>query len=207
MASMDDTQWPRFQVYLQPKEGAPYQDVGSVHAPDIELALLNARDVFLRRPEGISLWVVPANAITTCTQQELQNGKLEDTPTGEQETSSPPGSGKRVKAGERRRGEKEVYHVFQKRQSAGLQQHVGAVEAASPGEALELGVERYAAEKPAFVWSVFPARFLLASTPDDYDSMFAPAATKNFRLSTDYPTLSMMRQLMAKWDHPRTKDE
>jgi ring-1,2-phenylacetyl-CoA epoxidase subunit PaaB len=74
MTSREDTQWPRFEVFLQDREGSAHQDVGSVHAPDIDLALMNARDVFARRPRCTSLWVVPAEAITTRTQQELAAG-------------------------------------------------------------------------------------------------------------------------------------
>jgi ring-1,2-phenylacetyl-CoA epoxidase subunit PaaB len=69
---MSDTQWPRYQVFVQEKDGGPYLDAGSVHAPDVEMALQNARDVFVRRPACASLWVVPAGAIYSRTAEELQ---------------------------------------------------------------------------------------------------------------------------------------
>jgi ring-1,2-phenylacetyl-CoA epoxidase subunit PaaB len=72
-----DTQWPRFQVLLQEAEGKPHQDVGSVHAPDAEFALLNARDVFARRPACISMWVVPVEAIFSKTAEELKGWQPE----------------------------------------------------------------------------------------------------------------------------------
>ena len=34
-----------------------------MHAPDAELAVQNARDLYTRRNEGVSLWVVPTSAI------------------------------------------------------------------------------------------------------------------------------------------------
>ena len=34
-----------------------------MHAPDAEMALQAARDVYTRRGEGRSIWVVPSNAI------------------------------------------------------------------------------------------------------------------------------------------------
>jgi ring-1,2-phenylacetyl-CoA epoxidase subunit PaaB len=37
--------------------------VGSVHAVDAEMAVENARDVYTRRGEGVSIWVVPSAAI------------------------------------------------------------------------------------------------------------------------------------------------
>jgi ring-1,2-phenylacetyl-CoA epoxidase subunit PaaB len=69
---MTDTQWRRFEVFVQEKVGEPYQNVGAVHAPDAEMALQNARDVFVRRPECVSLWVVPAEMIFAKTAQELE---------------------------------------------------------------------------------------------------------------------------------------
>src|SRR5262249_21437469 len=44
--------------------------VGSVHAPDAEMALRNARDVYTRRQEGVSIWVVPAAQITASSPDE-----------------------------------------------------------------------------------------------------------------------------------------
>jgi ring-1,2-phenylacetyl-CoA epoxidase subunit PaaB len=44
-------------------KGAPHEHAGSVHATDAEHALQNARDVYARRGEAVSLWVVPAEAI------------------------------------------------------------------------------------------------------------------------------------------------
>nr|WP_244303128.1 1,2-phenylacetyl-CoA epoxidase subunit B [Leucobacter coleopterorum] len=38
---------------------------GITARPDEEMALRNARDLYTRRNEGVSIWVVPAAAITT----------------------------------------------------------------------------------------------------------------------------------------------
>ena len=59
-----DGQWPVWEVFTQSEEGAPHEHAGSVHATDAEHALQNARDVYARRGEVISLWVVPSAAIT-----------------------------------------------------------------------------------------------------------------------------------------------
>src|SRR5690606_36949825 len=66
-----DTQWPRFEVFQQVRPDTPFHNVGSVHAPDAELALQNARDVFVRRPQTVTLWVVPADRILMKTREEL----------------------------------------------------------------------------------------------------------------------------------------
>ncbi|MBL4716781.1 MAG: 1,2-phenylacetyl-CoA epoxidase subunit B [Bacteroidia bacterium] len=61
----ENKEWPLWEVFLQPKSGAHHAHVGSVHAPDAEIALQNARDVYTRRQEGTCIWVVPAEAITS----------------------------------------------------------------------------------------------------------------------------------------------
>ena len=66
-----DNQWPLWEVFIQSKSGQPHKHVGSVHAPDNEMALLNARDVYTRRNEGTSVWVVPAQVITASTPEEV----------------------------------------------------------------------------------------------------------------------------------------
>jgi ring-1,2-phenylacetyl-CoA epoxidase subunit PaaB len=179
-----DSQWPRYQVFLQEKQGAPHQDVGSVHATDPEIALQNARDVFVRRPECINLWVVPADAILSKTAQELDIWRA-------------------ALAADRASGEtyedvnqaKEIYYVFNKSRWAGTQTLVGSVEASSPNQALEVALEKYSQEPPAFAWSVFPERLVIRSQPDDIDSLFAPSLDKPFRMSTDFHTFSAMRQI------------
>ncbi len=69
--STDERSWPLWEVFTQAKDGAPHEHAGSVHATDAEHALQNARDVYARRNEGISLWVVPSTAITASTPEDM----------------------------------------------------------------------------------------------------------------------------------------
>jgi ring-1,2-phenylacetyl-CoA epoxidase subunit PaaB len=59
-----------WEVFVRPRRGLSHVHVGSVHAPDAELALRNARDVYTRRQEGVSLWVVPSTSLTASTPDE-----------------------------------------------------------------------------------------------------------------------------------------
>src|SRR5690242_16436550 len=59
-----DTQWPLWEVFTQSDGGTPHEHAGSVHAPDAETALQNARDVYGRRGNVVSMWVIPSNMIT-----------------------------------------------------------------------------------------------------------------------------------------------
>jgi ring-1,2-phenylacetyl-CoA epoxidase subunit PaaB len=57
-------QWPLYEVFVRSKQGLEHKHCGSIHAADSGMALRMARDVYTRRQEGISIWVVPSVAIT-----------------------------------------------------------------------------------------------------------------------------------------------
>jgi ring-1,2-phenylacetyl-CoA epoxidase subunit PaaB len=61
---------PLWEVFVRSRRGLSHQHVGSLHAADAGLALHNARDVYTRRQEGVSIWVVPAAAITASSPDE-----------------------------------------------------------------------------------------------------------------------------------------
>jgi ring-1,2-phenylacetyl-CoA epoxidase subunit PaaB len=54
---------PLWEVFIRSRNGLSHKHVGSVHAADSTLALQAARDVYTRRGEGLSIWVVPSGAI------------------------------------------------------------------------------------------------------------------------------------------------
>ena len=56
--------WPLFEVFIRSRQGVNHVHAGSLHAADATMALENARDVYTRRSEGVSLWVVPSAQIT-----------------------------------------------------------------------------------------------------------------------------------------------
>ena len=63
MTEKTDTQWMTWEVFHQTKRGAAHIHVGSVHAPDADMAILMAKEQFARRQACVNLWVVPTQAI------------------------------------------------------------------------------------------------------------------------------------------------
>ena len=51
-------EWPLWEIFIRSKQGLSHKHVGSLHAADAEMAIEHARDVYTRRNEGISIWVV-----------------------------------------------------------------------------------------------------------------------------------------------------
>jgi ring-1,2-phenylacetyl-CoA epoxidase subunit PaaB len=174
---MADTQWARYQVFVQAQPGEPHLDAGSVHAPDPEIALLNARDVFVRRPACSSLWLVPAEAITARSGYALEGPE----------------------ANRAEHGEMRPYHIFRKLKPAVSLTEACLVTARSPQEALDLAIRHFFDNDPskeaATLWWAFPAEAVLHSQAADRESLFQPALDKPFRLSTDFKTHTMMRRL------------
>ena len=62
--------WPLWEVFVRSRRGLSHGHVGSLHAPDAEMALRNARDLYTRRNEGVSIWVVRSADITASSPDE-----------------------------------------------------------------------------------------------------------------------------------------
>jgi ring-1,2-phenylacetyl-CoA epoxidase subunit PaaB len=176
-----DSQWPRFEVFQKFAESEPHSYAGSVHAPDAELALLNARDVFVRRPSCLSLWVVPAGKIFTRTAQELEDEAWLADPV------------------ENDADHEEPYLIFQKLSHKGTLVHRGQVEALNHVRALQRALDTFSDQMP-LVWWVVPAGIITESRADEVDSMFEPAWDKFYRQPMDYHTVALMRQIRSKKD-------
>lgn len=178
-AQRQDTQWPQFEVFLQDRNGRPHKSVGSVHAPDGEMALLNARDLFGRRPDVVNLWVIAADQILAKTAAELAADASwpQDVDTG---------------------GTEQTYYVFQKqsqRRAMTFVVHTGEVKANNVAQALQKAINQFDnTNKPTFVWWICPANAITRSEPDDVDSLFAPALSKHYKHPYDYKTFTTMRK-------------
>ncbi|WP_102867288.1 1,2-phenylacetyl-CoA epoxidase subunit PaaB [Pseudovibrio exalbescens] len=60
---MSEKLTPLWEVFIRARNGLAHKHAGSIHAADAEMALQAARDVYTRRGEGQSLWVVRSDQI------------------------------------------------------------------------------------------------------------------------------------------------
>lgn len=67
---MSSFNWPLYEVFVRSKQGLDHKHVGSVRASDGQMALEAARDLYTRRSEGCSIWVVESNQITASQSSE-----------------------------------------------------------------------------------------------------------------------------------------
>ena len=56
-------EWPLWEVFVRSKAGLDHKHCGSLHAADAKMAIQMARDVYTRRQEGCSVWVVQSDQI------------------------------------------------------------------------------------------------------------------------------------------------
>lgn len=62
--------WPLWEVFIRSKNGLHHRHAGSLHAADAKMAIENARDVYTRRNEGISIWVVESKYVVASDPDE-----------------------------------------------------------------------------------------------------------------------------------------
>ena len=60
---MTEKNTPLWEVFIRARNGLNHKHVGSLHAVDAEMAMQAARDVYTRRGEGQSVWVVRSSDI------------------------------------------------------------------------------------------------------------------------------------------------
>jgi ring-1,2-phenylacetyl-CoA epoxidase subunit PaaB len=70
---MSSNEWPLWEVFIRSKQGLSHKHVGSLRAADAENAINNARDVYTRRSEGISIWVVESKLIAASDPKEADS--------------------------------------------------------------------------------------------------------------------------------------
>lgn len=70
---MSKKNWPLWEVFIRSRQGLEHKHAGSLHAADAEMAIENARDVYCRRMEGVSIWVVPSTEIIASNPDQSES--------------------------------------------------------------------------------------------------------------------------------------
>ncbi len=161
--SLPEGGWPRWEAFVRQNGGLAHIHSESVHAPDAETALLNARDVYLRRVEGVSLWVIPANKI---------NDWVSDSPDPTPKDIAP--------------GPSALWEVFVRHRRGLAHVHAGSITATGPYEAINKARPVYVTrDEGVSVW-VAPSGYITAADPSEADALFEPFADKDYRFPTFY---------------------
>jgi ring-1,2-phenylacetyl-CoA epoxidase subunit PaaB len=72
-SGLTEKNWPLWEVFIRSRQGLDHKHAGSLHAADARMAIENARDVYTRRMEGVSIWVVESQYIHATDPAESES--------------------------------------------------------------------------------------------------------------------------------------
>ncbi|MEQ8363492.1 MAG: phenylacetic acid degradation b [Cyclobacteriaceae bacterium] len=160
-------QFGTFEVFVQPKAGKPFQHEGIVHAPNLEMAYVLAKEAFTRRFTCVSIFVAETRnihiSVLTEGDDDAYNHVVESAPNGEKTSF-------------------EIFHLFKRGKQ---HQHMGAVEATNPNEALWVASKQLKTEKQVFnIWTIRTSDIRFTNQ-DDMD-LWLTLPEKKFRDAASY---------------------
>lgn len=172
-------QFGTFEVFVQPRDGKPFQHEGIVHAPNLEMAYVLAKEAFTRRFTCVSLYVTDTRNVYV-------------SPMTEGDTSTYDVIGDVADAGEPENFE--VYHLYKR----GKQHvHAGTVQASSPASAMSTAKKQLKNDKIVYnVW-VVPTRLIRFTSERDKD-LWATLPEKKFRDAADYKGGDKLKEFLEK---------
>jgi ring-1,2-phenylacetyl-CoA epoxidase subunit PaaB len=130
-------QFPTYEVFVKPKEGKPFQHEGIVHAPDLEMAFILAKESLTRRFQCVSIFVVNTQDVVISAFTENDDNIYDRI-----EGLIPPSQSKR---------KFEIFHLLKR----GKQHvHAGEVEAASKEDVLAQAKKKFGSIKVLNVWAI-----------------------------------------------------
>lgn len=173
-------QFGTYEVFVQPKDGKAFQHEGIVHAPNLEMAFVLAKEAFTRRFTCVSLYVTDTrnvyvspmtdgttNAYTLVNEVPLQSGE---------------------------KVSYEIYHLLKR----GKQHiHVGAVQAVTPQEAMAEAKKKFLNDKLVYnIWAIRGNDIRFTSTEEQ--ELWLTLPEKKFRDASDYKGGDKLKEFLEK---------
>ncbi len=173
-------QFGTFEVFVQPKEGKPFQHEGIVHAPNLEMAFVLAKEAFTRRFQCISLYVVDTRHVYVSAMTEGNQSVFEfihDTPD--------------------QPGAKLSYEIYFLPKRGKQHQHVGAVMARTPNEAMSLAKAEFKTDKAIYnIWAIRTGDIRL--TKPEEQELWLTLPDKKFRDASAYKAGDKLNDFLEK---------
>lgn len=159
-----------FEVFQQKRENTPFVYVGPVHAPDLEVAFLFAKEQYSRRATCFGLWVVR-------TRDILVTPYVNDDESVFQILN--------IAANTDNNEQTQDYELFSLKKRGKAHSYLGTVTAVSPEDALAQAKNQFANQQPCVNIWIIPAAQILKSEPEDQE-MWTTTAEKKYREPVDY---------------------
>jgi ring-1,2-phenylacetyl-CoA epoxidase subunit PaaB len=172
-------QFGTFEVFVQAKEGKPFQHEGIVHAPDRELAFVLAKEAFTRRFTCVSLYVVDTRNVYVSAMTEGNTPVWEFiTPVEEQP------------------GEKVSFEIYLLAKRGKQHQHAGTVLATSPAKAFSEARKLFSSKLVYNVWAIRTADIRFTS-PEEKE-LWLTLPEKKFRDASDYKGGDKLKEFLER---------
>ncbi len=172
-----------YEVFVQAKEGKPFQHEGIVHASDIELAYILAKETFTRRFTCVSLYVTET--------RDVYVSPLTDGQTSSYELLPPATAGN---------GPTEAYEVYHLVKRGKQHVHVGEVMASSPQEAMHSAKEKFGAGKVVYnVWVIRKSNIRYTNEADK--DLWLTLPEKKYRDAADYKAGDKLTAFLERVKH------
>jgi ring-1,2-phenylacetyl-CoA epoxidase subunit PaaB len=174
-------QFGTYEVFVQPKEGKPFQHEGIVHAPELEMAYVLAKEAFTRRFTCTSLCVVDTRNVfvSPMTEGNVNAYELIQEPKDLSEES---------------RSAFEIFHLLKRgKQHA----HAGTVEARNAIDAMFQAKAKLNQEKIVFnIWAVETKNFRF--TTQEEKDLWLTLPEKKFRDASDYKGGDKLKEFLER---------
>ncbi len=170
-------QFQTFEVFVEPKPGKPFQHEGILHAPDLEMAFVLAKETFTRRFTCSSLYVLSTADVWV---SPMTDGKR----SAYDLINYPEANGD---------VEYEIYHLLKRGK-----QHVfaGSVRASSPEGALAAAKQRFGTTLVCNIWAI-RSRDIRRTSPEEGD-LWITLPEKKFRDASDYKGGDKLKDFVEK---------
>lgn len=170
-------QFVTFEVFVQPKEGKPFQHEGIVHAPSLELAYVLAKETFTRRFSCASLYVVETRDVYVSPMVEGSQNVYDSLPTSAEDGTI----------------HYEIYHLPKR----GKQHvHVGSVQAHSIAGAIHQAKLNFGSRATLNVWVIEKNKIRFTS-PDEQE-IWLTLPDKKFRDASNYKGGDKLNDFLAR---------
>ncbi|MBS1681508.1 MAG: phenylacetic acid degradation b [Bacteroidetes bacterium] len=168
-----------FEVFVQAKDGKAFQHEGCVHAANLEMAYVLAKETFTRRFTCVSIYVVDTRDVFASITTEGNQSTYE---LIEQEPSSLP---------------KKQFEIYQLAKRGKQHVNAGVVEAGSPAEALWIAKDLYGAGKIIYnVWAIEKNK--IRFTADTEKDLWLTLPEKKFRDASDYKGGDKLKEFLER---------
>jgi ring-1,2-phenylacetyl-CoA epoxidase subunit PaaB len=167
-----------FETFVQPKEGKAFQHEGIVHAPDLEMAFILAKESLTRRFQCVSIFITDTRNVMVSATTEGDANAYDTIGEVAQKSS--------------RTHFFEVFHLVKR----GKQHvHVGSVEAGSTEEAFAEAKKKFGSVKVYNVW-VIPKDKIRFTLPEEKD-LWNTLPDKKFRDAAEYKGGDKLKEFLS----------